>query len=689
MKNFRKLVFVLTLIATLILSLTFICNASADITELGVLFEVNDRQVRVAFQKINGSYYLFLPSDAPTEALVLDYNLSEDVYVEGKYVSSGDTVSFNANGEYVITCGSIEESLSVFVSESLASVHITTESGSLDAVHADKSHKEDADIVIIDESEIVVDTELSYIKGRGNATWTYAKKPYNIKFDKKTSLFGMDKAKKWTLLANYTDKTMLRNTVAFELAEAAGIEYTSECVFVDLYINEEYYGNYLLCESVEVGDGRVEITDLEGETEDVNEEDLDSYPLGGAQESNYRKLQAGTQKWVDIPNDPQNITGGYLLEYELPNRYVNEVSGFVTDRKQTVVLKEPEYASQAQVEYISSYYQEFEDAVFSEDGYNAAGKHYTEYIDVESFVKMYVFQEFTRNLDAAITSFYICKDVDSNLFKAAPVWDFDKALGNSEARFGSNICYPTGWWAGVIYYLGNYTIDGTEEPTILSALYKHNDFFELAGNYWNGEFSQHISQEFLDSVAESAKALTSSAAMNYVRWNYYSVKDYESAEAAYTVEVSEKLIDFMAKRKAFLDDGFSSTTVRIFFDGNGAKGQMYNDKIFKIGDTVTLPDCTFSYPGMVFDGWSTFADGSTVKWQPGDSIPLTSEKVTFYSLWTAEPKPAPDVPEVPTDDSCDHLCHKSGIMGFLWKIVQLFSKLFKVNPVCECGVAHY
>ncbi len=643
MKILKLVSFVFVLITVFLLSASFVGAVSRSIPELGVVFEINNRQVRVECQEQNGNCYLFMPSDAPMNSLVIDFDSSDAVFIDGKQVQSGDTVSFDVNGEYVISCGESEKILSVFASEDVASLHIATQSGSMDAVHADKSHKEKADIVIIDEGEVVIDSELSYIKGRGNATWNFVKKPYNIKFDKKVSLFGMDKAKKWTLLANYYDKTVMRNAVAFGLAEAVGLEFTSECVFVDLYINEEYYGNYLLCESVEVGDGRVDIEDLEGNTEDANTEDLDSYSSGGALESDYTKLQAGTQKWMNIPNDPDNITGGYLLEYELATRYPDEPCGFVTDRKQPIVIKAPEYASQAQVEYISSYYQEFEDAVFSANGYNALGKHYTEYIDIESFVKMYVFQEYVKNLDAGITSFYIFKDADTDLFKAAPVWDFDKALGNSEPRYGTDICYPTGWWAGVIHYLDNHTIDGAI-PTILNALYKQDDFFALACRYWNEEFSQLITEDYLNSIAEMSAALTPSAVMNGVRWNYYEADDYASVSTAYNNEVSDVLISFMASRKTFLDSGFSASTIRVFFDANEAKGQMFNDKVFKNGDYITLPSCTFTYPGMIFDGWSTSADGSTGKWSEGDSVQLTSEKTTFYALWKEEdiPEPAPE-----------------------------------------------
>lgn len=438
-------------------SVIFTASAvGAGITDFSVVYTVGDNEIAVNWWQGSDRYYLFMPSDADLANLTVKYTASAEVLLDGNTLVNESPVSFEADTEHTLSCGDNVYGLYVMKSEGLPSLHITTQSGSMDAVHADKGHKEPASIVISSDGEILLEKGLEYIKGRGNATWRYEKKPYNIKFDKKTSLFGMDKAKKWTLLANYVDETLVRNHTALTVAKRLGIPFTSEHTFVDLYINNEYYGNYVLCESVEVGDGRVEINDLTDATEEANPDiDIEECELGGNREVDYYKLKADTQKWVNIPDNPDDITGGYLLEYELPNRYVYEVSGFVTKRNQTIVVKEPEYASEAQVKYISSLYQEFEDAVYSETGYNSLGKHYSEYIDFSSMVKMYVFQEFTKNLDAGLTSFYICKDTDSDKFVAAPVWDFDMALGEGIDRYGMNNSTPEGWWAGIIYQLTN------------------------------------------------------------------------------------------------------------------------------------------------------------------------------------------------------------------------------------------
>ncbi len=656
--------------ALIILSFSAVISLGADnITELSVTAPVGEETVTVKWWKSGESCYLFLPSDADRESLTLSYTAEDTVYVNGEAVENGGTVSLTeSTAPYRLICGETNYSLYVFSSQNLPSVHITTESGSMEKVHADKSYKEPASIVIYDGGQPVIEKELEYIKGRGNASWTYAKKPYNIKFDKKTDLFGMGKAKKWSLLANLVDKTVMRNSVALSLADELGIPFASKYIHIDLYVDNEYYGNYLLCESVEVGETRVDITDLEKATEEVNpDQELDEFAPGGVQETNYRKLTADSRKWVEIPNDPDDITGGYLLEYELPDRYVNEPCGFITSRNQTIVIKAPEYASEKQVKYISSLYQEFEDALYSESGYNSLGKHYTEYIDTESFAGMYLFQEFTKNLDAAITSFFIYKDTDSEKFVAAPVWDFDRALGDNFIRLGTDIGNPEGWWAGITYHWSENAIKGL--PTVLNALYRHDDFFKLASEMWHESFSPIINEAYLSSVRDYSELLTDSAVMNAVRWNSFSTSDYLSTADSYKSFVEEKLISFISNRKAFLDKGFSDTSVRVFYESNGGIGNMYNESAVSIGESISLPECTFTHSSLIFDGWNTEADGSGSTYMPGDALMMNSSKITLYAQWAEIPAEEPEAPEEPDEPEES--------LNFLQRIFKAVSDFFK------------
>ena len=98
------------------------------------------------------------------------------------------------------------------------------------------------------------------IKGRGNTTWKFAKKPYAIKFENKESFLGMPEAKKWVFLANYRDRTLMRNSIAFELARKTSLVWTPNGKFVELFLNGKYLGNYFVCEKIEVKKNRLELS---------------------------------------------------------------------------------------------------------------------------------------------------------------------------------------------------------------------------------------------------------------------------------------------------------------------------------------------------------------------------------------------------------------------------------------------
>ncbi len=627
MKKFKKAM-ILVSVFVLMVCCAVLASAASDLAQFGVVADVNGTSVQINHWENEGKLYLFLPSDADTSALELE--LDAAVRLNGNVVADGDTVSLPA-GTYTLATAANTYTLYVLQSANVASVHITTESGSMEYVHADKANKEAADIVIIDDGEVIVEEELEYIKGRGNSTWKYVKKPYNIKFDSKINLFGMGKAKKWSLLANYNDESVLRNYIALNLAQDAGIVYTSEQVYVDLYINNEYYGNYTLTESVEVGETRVDINDLEGDTEDVNTDDLDSYSLGGAQVKDYEKLKGGTQKWVNIPNNPENITGGYLLECELPVRYVDEVSGFISKRNQPIVVKAPEYASEAQVKYISALYQEFEDALFAESGYNSLGKHYTEYIDVESFVKMFVFQDYVKNLDVGQTSFYMYKDADSDVFVAAPVWDFDYALGNDYKLNDGNLSDPAGWWVGIRFYRS--ANDSRYQPIILAALFKHDEFFAQAVDAWQDTFAPILTDAYIADIKAFSQDLTASAVSNAIRWSIFETATYDETAAKYTSYVNSDVIKFMKTRRSEFNRGYSDTGVRIFFHANGGEGQTFTTTIAQVGDKLTLPKNAFTNDFLMFDGWNTKKDGSGTSYANGATITLADTRIDLYAQW--------------------------------------------------------
>lgn len=584
---------------------------------------------------LDGKYYLFLPDGADASALTVGFSGSK-LSVDGKVLANGETTSVFSVGTHTVVVDSAAYTLEVLASDNLPAVYIETESGSLDAIHADKNYKEKGSFVAYENGVKTYDAKLDYIKGRGNSTWMLDKKPYNIKFESKTDLFGLGKAKKFSLIASANEQSLIRNKITYDLAEDVGLLYSSKSQHIDLYINGVYEGNYLVCESVEVGSNRVDITDMEDLNEAANPGvDIEECALAGTRgkEAGY---VADSRKWVEIPNDPADISGGYLIEFEMYARYFMEVSGFVTKKGQPITMKSPEYASKAEIEYISSFYQEFEDAVYSETGYNELGKHYTEYIDMDSWSKMYLLQEFTFNLDAARTSFYLIKPQGEDKLYASPAWDFDYSLGKKYSAHRIDTTNPEIWAARDDYLIDTRTDFSDklpELPTVLNTLCRHDDFMQAVKAEWKTTFLKELNQERTDSINALIESLEKSAVMDAIRWNRYKTTDLDKNLEYFRI-VADGVVAFMTKRTAFLTKGFSDDAVRIYYDANGGSGMMFHEALTLNGKTAVLKDCDFEAPAFnyIFDGWNTEKDGSGTAYNAGDSVTLDGD-LTLYAQW--------------------------------------------------------
>ena len=239
------------------------------------------------------------------------------------------------------------------------------------------------------------------ISGRGNSTWNYAKKPYKLKLSKKTSVLGMPKHKRWVLLANYIDKTMLRNDLAFYLGQKTSLAWTPHGYHVELILNGEHKGNYYLCEQIKIDENRVNIAELG-------------------------------------PEEQTNVTGGYLLEMdtytadddETPFLSKYKVNSEKGDTNIQVKIKDPEAEdlTQQQFDYIVGYFHAFEDALYG-DNWLDEKSGYKSYIDVKSFVDIYLVSELLYHWEwRHPKSSYMFKDRDGKLC-SGPMWDYDWKIG--------------------------------------------------------------------------------------------------------------------------------------------------------------------------------------------------------------------------------------------------------------------
>lgn len=234
------------------------------------------------------------------------------------------------------------------------------------------------------------------VKGRGNSTWDMAKKPYRIKFDSKHSLAGLPAHKDWVLLANYCDKTSIRNELAFELARATSLAYTPRSLFVELYLNEQYNGLYQLTEQLKIDNNRVNIT-----------------------------------------------KSGFLLEvddWEKANP--NEDILFSTNRN-LFNIKEPDVElHSAPYNWIKEYITDTENSLYGAS-FKDPEVGYAHYIDVASFVDWYLVNEILKNQDGYFYSSCYMHIAPDGKLTMGPVWDFDISSGNCNY---SNSRLTSGWW---------------------------------------------------------------------------------------------------------------------------------------------------------------------------------------------------------------------------------------------------
>ena len=355
---------------------------------------------------------------------------------------------------------------------------------------------------------------LCEFKVRGNATKDYKKKPFQIKLPNKANLYGMGSAKTWILLANYDDQSLIRNNIMYKIGEKLGL-VTCDFRSIDLFINGEYHGIYLLCEKVQIGKNRLEITNLEDKNDELNSS-YNYYATHIYDSELISNTNLAQYSYVEGVVSPSDITGGYLIELD-NNYYKDELCYFTTDYGNHYVIKSPEYASKSEVEYIAKLFADMEEAIMADDGYDRNGVHYKEYIDIDSFASAYIMQEFGRNFDAGSSSLYFYKDVDFNgerskIYKG-PLWDCDNTLGNIHKNGASN---PEGFWA--------------KDRSIWSGLTKKQEFNSLVSQKFSdiydyifdmidgGGFIDNEVQLIGDSIYMEQKIYNTN---NYSKWPLY------------------------------------------------------------------------------------------------------------------------------------------------------------------------
>ncbi len=507
---------------------SFYIDSAESISSVSVIVDTAEGTQDISLFKNNNIYYAFLPSYADLSSARVESRLGYSVYLNGL---ESDSVTLEKDKEYNVSLEGVlgivvaEEKLVIKQSENVAALSIHLADGTIADINKDVNVEKSGILSLITaDSKVDYSGSFAVLGGRGNSSWGQVKKPYNLRFNREVSLLGMEASLNWVLVANAMDESNIRNKLVYDSAINAGLDNSVASEFVDLYVDGEYLGLYLLTERIEVGESRIDITDLYQQTQQLNQYRLDTYEHVSLTDNGV------FQKAFSIPNDPADITGGYLLEFELSGRREQEPNLFTTVSGQDITVKSPKNASLAQMNYISSFTQLLENSLGTHEVFN--------YIDGESWARYYLIQEFFGNISRTSVFFYKDSDAIDGKLYAGPIWDFDLSVGTA---YGSKNTTPNSFFINTWGWF--------------KELYNNEEFYNLLVEEYKNTLRPIFVELIEETAASCSEAISKSYEMNELRWqdsqyNWW-VNRYDSQ-----AEHVEYITDFLSTRLLVFDDVF-------------------------------------------------------------------------------------------------------------------------------------
>ena len=341
---------------------------------------------------------------------------------------------------------------------------------------------------------------------RGNYSRTFPKRPYRIKFDSKQNVLDAPaKAKKWTLINNYGDKTLMRNLIAFHLSSVFEMPYTPYGTAVNVIMNGEYKGCYQLCDQIEVNKNRVNITEMK-----------------------------------PTDNEGEALTGGYLIEVDAYAE--DEISWFTSSNSTRVTIKSPDEdeITTEQSNYIRNFYSNMEN-------------NWRTYLDTNTFLRHFLVGELSGNTDT-YWSVYMYKQRGEDKLYVGPVWDFDIAFENDNRTYPIN--NNTQWvyqYGSVEGYMRTLTTNIINDKTTKAQLI----------DIWDEARHNGIDEEsllaFIDNMSEQ---LQESQKLNFTRWDIINQYVHQNPRiyGSYQGEVNN-VKNYLKERITWIDNKLGYTFV--------------------------------------------------------------------------------------------------------------------------------
>ena len=357
--------------------------------------------------------------------------------------------------------------------------------------------------IFVDESALYdLYEQTVFIKGRGTSTFQFEKKPYLVKFTERTSLFELPAAKKWVFLANYADKTLMRNRIGLEMARSLEMKYVPSTFYAEVYLNDEYMGLYSVGDKIENDPAR-----------------------------------------LSLPYSEDPAQTGYLLD-------MGKIAGFYFTvnpglKKVDVVEPSGDDLTDEHKVYIRKIVTDLDTAI-------REGGDYASLMDVDSFIDWWIVTELSFNSDCVFhRSTYMTVEPGGKL-SMGPMWDFDRAFGNFSGDLDRYDTFVTvGANDGSTYVAENWFNYLLQDPSFCSRLQAR----------WK-QVGKKLCKESLERIEEDRSLLAVAAEKNFRKYDVMGVcLDYGTSDSV-ILDTYDKNVDaleqFIQDRYDWLDEAVTT-----------------------------------------------------------------------------------------------------------------------------------
>ncbi len=499
MRYTRAFICVLTLVLAVLGVVAFLAEKKQEKNPVPLSFIVesgNGRESIACWENTEQTVYAFLPGYADLSDVYFQMNGNGEIRIDGQTVSDGSSCAvFQTDKAYHLSVHSgrtiLERKLVFVKSGQIPAMYIDVQSGSMEFIHMDKDNKEAGSMRLYDtRGSLLYCGELVSVKGRGNTSWYAEKKPYNLTLQEETDLLGMGTAQRWVLLAEGYNDLNIRNKIVYDFAAAVGMPYSPDCRWVEVYLNGNYAGLYLLSERNEVHAERIDIA-----------------PEGSMVVS---------------------------LEYESSLKE-QKLPYIVTKAGQALRIRH----GAGDIDQLQMKWQSVENAILSQDSMDpVTGKHLQELIDLDSWAEKYLIEEVFANMDAgSLSQYYYCDGSDpQGKIYAGPVWDYDFSMGGEGVWLRPYASYFT---------MNRKYVNAEIYTPWYAALCEKEVFMDRVRALYVSEFLPLLEELADFGVAAYAWSIAQAAALDSIRWE--TEPDAAEKEVAY-------IRSFLKQRTAFLTD---------------------------------------------------------------------------------------------------------------------------------------